>query len=46
MVHIEDAFVAKDGTVDLKAAKDSAHGFAILSILFYIDPTKPQVSHY
>jgi carbonic anhydrase len=42
MVHIEDKFVAKDGTVDLKAAKDSAHGFAILSILFYIDPTKPQ----
>lgn len=42
MVHIEDKFVSKDGTVDLKSAKASKHGFAILSILFYIDPSKPQ----
>ena len=44
MVHIEDKFVEDDGSLDVDGAKGAKHGFAILSILFKIDPKKPQVS--
>ena len=44
IVHIEDNFVEKDGSLNLDGAKAAKHGFAILSILFEIDPKKPQVS--
>jgi len=42
IVHIEDNFVEKDGSLNLDGAKGAKHGFAILSILFEIDPKKPQ----
>ena len=44
MVHVEDKFIGKMGEVDWKAAQGAQHGVAILSILFYVDPKKPQVS--
>ena len=43
MVHIEDNFVEDDGSLNLAGARGAKHGFAILSILFRIDPRKPQV---
>ena len=45
MVHIEDNFVEADGSLNLDGARGAKHGFAILSILFKIDPKKPQVSY-
>jgi len=42
MVHIEDNFVEDDGSLNLAGARGAKHGFAILSILFRIDPRKPQ----
>lgn len=44
MVHVEDRYIEKDGKVMEKKARKSKHGFAILSILFYVDPLKPQVT--
>ena len=43
MVHVEDKFIGKMGEVDWEAAQGAQHGVAILSILFYVDNTKPQV---
>ena len=43
MVHIEDKFIGTMGEVDWKGAQGAQHGVAILSILFYVDPKKPQV---
>jgi len=42
MVHVEDKFIEDDGSINLKDARNSPYGFAILSILFYIDDSKPQ----
>jgi len=42
MVHVEDRYIEKDGKVNVNKARKSKHGFAILSILFYVDPNKPQ----
>merc|ERR1719430_1998878 len=42
MVHVEDRYIGKMGEVDWKAAQGAQHGVAILSILFYVDNTKPQ----
>jgi len=42
MVHVEDKFIGKMGEVDWKAAQGAQHGVAILSILFYVDNSKPQ----
>ena len=44
MVHVEDKFIGKMGEVDWEAAQGAQHGVAILSILFYVDPYKNQVS--
>ena len=43
LVHVEDKFIEDDGSINLKDARNSPYGFAILSILFYIDDSKPQV---
>jgi len=42
MVHIEDKFIEDDGTIMWGKAKKAKHGVAILSISFYVDPSKPQ----
>ena len=44
MVHIEDKMIEKDGKIDWNRARKAKHGVAILSILFYIDNSKPQVT--
>ena len=44
MVHVEDRYIGDMGEVDWEAAQGAQHGVAILSILFYVDPKKPQVS--
>ena len=44
MVHVEDRYIKDMGEVDWEAAQGAQHGVAILSILFYVDPKKPQVS--
>ena len=44
MVHIEDKFVAPDGTIDMAGAAADPHGMAILSILFKVNNKKAQVS--
>ena len=43
MIHVEDRFIAKDGKVDFDSAAENAYGLAILSVLFHVDPNKPQV---
>jgi len=42
MVHVEDKFIDAVGNVMWKDAQNAKHGVAILSILFYVDNTKPQ----
>jgi len=42
MVHIEDEFIAKDGTVDFEAAKKDKYGIAVLGIFFEVKNMKPQ----
>ena len=44
MVHIEDRYIDTDGKVMWNKARKVKHGVAILSILFYIDNSKPQVT--
>ena len=46
MVHIEDKFIEDDGTIMWGKAKKAKHGVAILSISFYVDPSKPQVINF
>ncbi len=43
MVHIEDKFIDRDGTVIVGAAEGDAHGLSILAVLFHVDNNKPQV---
>ena len=45
LVHVEDKFIEDDGSLNLKDARKSPYWFAILSILFYIDNSNPQVRH-
>jgi len=40
--HIEDRYINEDGKVMWNKARKSKHGIAILSILFYVDNSKPQ----
>ena len=44
MVHVEDRYIDADGKVMWNKARKVKHGVAILSILFRIDNSKPQVT--
>ena len=44
MVHIEDKCIEEDGKVNWNKARKLKHGIAILSILFEVDNSKPQVT--
>ena len=46
MVHVEDSFIEEDGTIMWGKAKKAKWGVAILSIRFYVDNTKPQVTNF
>ena len=43
MVHVEDQFIAADGTIDAGSAVADPKGLAVLGIFFKVDPSKPQV---
>lgn len=42
MVHVEDEFIGEDGEIDWAGALSDGTGLAVLGILFYVDPMKPQ----
>lgn len=42
MVHVEDQFIAADGTIDAGSAVADPKGLAVLGIFFKVDPSKPQ----
>ena len=44
MIHIENDFISKSGKIKIEKAYESPVGVAILSVLFKIQDSKPQVT--
>ena len=44
MIHYENQMINSIGKINFNKAHKSAHGVAILSILFHVDEDKPQVN--